>query len=623
MPINDKRPHGKRLLRFAVIADTHVNQSEGEASSFFPLNRLANARSRHVAQMLRRVDAEFVLHLGDIVHPIPGLATYVDAARCYRELYANVGVPIHLTPGNHDIGDKPAKSGPVPSVTSEFIQTYRKTFGESWYSFDQAGFHFVIVNAPIINSGLPEEKAQRDWLEADLAAQSGKRVFVAIHYPPYVWRSDEPGNYDNIDEPGRSWLLGLVERHAVEAVFCGHVHNFWYDQHGNAEIYLAPSTAFVRQDYSEFMRVCPPGEEGGRADINKLGFFVVDVYERGHVAMWVRSNGVLRPPGDGPEVQVAPFEVHTKTASIPNIGVDLRHPWAEVIELPPSGALEEFERKRARNDYPLCAVWDMGLTLLRVPIQDLLDDEVRHRMGIASSVGNRFIVAAFGVPRGRAADLLAKFAHLVDSIEITLPVDEMQTAFQAMANLRRVTGRPVYLAKLRRHEDSRFDGLHYGHLIFYGWVAQEWEQIAHITQFAKQADAIDGLVFRVGREASPMAQARDLMPRLRELDLSLSLSVRLAGDDPAGAEVDDRSIAARVEATAMTALEFPQVRCMLDTFMDIDRGYFRRNGLLDRAYNLRPAGEALRAIGAQYRAATDRRPARNDPSHAHFHGQLK
>ncbi|MGH8431914.1 MAG: metallophosphoesterase family protein [Solimonas sp.] len=599
----DKRPRGKRLLRFAVIADTHVNQAEDEASSFFPLNRLANARSRHVVEMLRGVDAEFVLHLGDIVHPIPGLATYADAARCYRQLYANVDVPIHLTPGNHDIGDKPAKSAPVATVTSEFVNTYRETFGEPWYSFDQAGFHFVVINAPVINSELPEEQAQREWLEADLAAHSGERVFVAIHYPPYVWRSDEPGNYDNLDEPGRSWLLGLFERHAIEAVFCGHVHNFWYDQHGNTEIYLAPSTAFVRQDYSEFMRVCPPGDEGGRADVDKLGFFVVDVHEQGHVAMWVRSNGELRPPEGGPPVQLAPFEIHTKTAAIANVGVDLRHPWVEVVELPPSGALEEFERKRARNDYPLCAVWDMGLALLRVPIQDLIDTDVRDRMRIAHSVGNRFIVSTLGVPQGQAAELLAEHAHLLDSIEVTLPFDEMHAALPPMAELRRATGTPIHLAKLRRHEDSRFDGLRYGHLIFYGWVPQEWEQIADVAHAARDAGAFDGLVFRVGRGASPMALARDLVPRLRGLGLELSLAVRLAGDDPAGTETDDRTNAQRVEETVMTAMEFPQVRCVLDTLIDIDRGYFLRHGLLDRAYNLRPAGEVLRSMGAHARRA--------------------
>lgn len=594
MTLPDKRPRGERLLRFAVIADTHVNQAEDAASSFFPLNRLANARSRHVAALLEQLDVAFVLHLGDIVHPIPGLPAYDDAARCWRELFAGVKAPVHLTPGNHDIGDKPAPSAPVATITSEFIDTYRRTFGAPWYAFDQGPLHVVVVNAPLINSGLPEEQAQREWLEADLAAHAGRRTFIAIHYPPYVWQADEPGTYDNLDEPGRGWLLGLIARHGVEAVFCGHVHNFWYDQHGGAEIYLAPSTAFVRQDYSEFMRVAPPGEEGGRADVNKLGFFVVDVHEHGHVAMWLRTDGALRAPRAGEPAVLPPFEVHTKTAAIANLGVELRHPWAEVVELPPSGALEEFERKRARNDYPLCAVWDMGLTLLRVPLQDLLDEDVRQRMRIAHSVGNRFIVSALGVPQGRAAELLAEHAALLDSLEVTLPAADMPAAFPLLAALRARSGLPVFLGKLRRHEDSAVDGLRYGHLVFHGWVREEWPQVERIAAAARAAGAIDGLVFRAGRSVHPGRLAAEVVPRVRALGLSVSMSVRLAGDDPAGSEDDDDATAARVSDTIDAALEWRELRCVLDTLVDIDRGYFRRHGLLDRAYNLRPAGALLR-----------------------------
>jgi hypothetical protein len=451
---------------------------------------------------------------------------------------------------------------------------------------------------------LAEEEDHRRWLEADLASHAGQRTFVAIHYPPYVWRPDEPANYDNIDEPGRSWLLDLLRRYRIEAVFCGHVHNFWYDQHGGSEIYIAPSTAFVRQDYSEFMRVCPPGAEGGRADVDKLGFFVVDVHEEGHVAMWLRSQGEQRAPAANAPVSLAPFEIHTKTAAIGNLGVDLRHPWAEVVELPPSGALEEFERKRARNDYPLCAVWDMGLRLLRVPLQDLLDTDVRRRMRIAYSVGNRFIVSVLGVPDAKAAKLIIEHADLLDSLEVTLQVSEMAQAFAQLAELRARIERPIFLAKLRRHEDAEVDGLRYGHLLFFGWVTEEWSEIEKMARDAIAAQAVDGLVFRVGRRISPSELAAKVVPRLKGLGLKLSLCVRLAGDDPAGEELDDEANAARVGDVVTTALEFPDVRCVLDTFMDVDRGYFRRNGLLDRAYNLRPAGALLRTAGAEARASS-------------------
>lgn len=594
-----KQPSGPVLYRFAVIADTHVNQSEDQASSFFPLNRLANPRTRHVVEMIERMKPEFVLHLGDIVHPVPALPTYGQAARNFFDLLEPLSMPVHLTPGNHDVGDKPVKTAPVGTVTSEYVRLYESTFGKSWFSWDQGDAHFVVINAQLINSGLDEEDEHRRWLESDLAEHAGQRIFVATHYPPYVSEPDEPGNYDNIDEPGRSWLLGLLRRHRVEAVFCGHVHNFWYDLHGSTEIYILPSTAFVRQDYSEFQRIVPPGPEGGRADADKLGFFLVDVHETGHVAHFVPTSGLTRSTTEAAGAsQPEPPRVHTKTSRLDNFGVDLRHPWAEVVELPPSGALEEFERKRARNDYPIGALWNMGIRLVRVPIQDILQPQTRARVKVAAAVGNRFQVYCFGVPDAEAVAALRDCAHAVATLEVTLPFADMAASMPALGALRRSLGIPIALSKLRRHEDSRYDGIKYGHLIFTGWVEAEAEQFGSILAQAGREGGVDRLVFRVGQARSPLEAAAAVQPLCEQHGCKATLAVRLAGDDPAGAMVDDVRNAHRVLETACAAFTHPQTDFVIDTFMDVDRGYFMRNGLMDRSYNLRLAGRAFQRLHA-------------------------
>ena len=75
-------------------------------------------------------------------------------------------------------------------------------------------------------------------------------IFLFSHYPLYVSNPNEPESYDNIDEPGRSWLIDLIETYNPEALFTAHVHNFWYDVIGETEYYIVPSTCFVRHDYS-------------------------------------------------------------------------------------------------------------------------------------------------------------------------------------------------------------------------------------------------------------------------------------------------------------------------------------------------------------------------------------
>src|SRR5262249_59973012 len=105
---------------------------------------------------------------------------------------------------------------------------------------DFRDLHWVIIDAQIINSGLAAESEQRTWLEGDLAANAGKRTFFAIHYPPFVSDPEESESYDNLAEPGRSWLLGLVGRYRPEAMFCGHVHKFWFNRLGAKETSLLP-----------------------------------------------------------------------------------------------------------------------------------------------------------------------------------------------------------------------------------------------------------------------------------------------------------------------------------------------------------------------------------------------
>ena len=83
-----------------------------------------------------------------------------------------------------------------------------------------------------------------------------------------------------------------MEEYGVEALFIGHVHNFWFYRHAETDCYLLPSTAFVRLDYSEMYRIAPgPDAEFGRNDKPKLGYFVVHVHEGGHVCDVIRTYG--------------------------------------------------------------------------------------------------------------------------------------------------------------------------------------------------------------------------------------------------------------------------------------------------------------------------------------------
>jgi hypothetical protein len=73
-------------------------------------------------------------------------------------------------------------------------------------------------------------------------------------------------------------------------------------------------------------------------------------------------------------------------------------------------------------------------------------------------------------------------------------------------------------------------------------------------------------------------------------------AIKLADASIARARADDTDTA-RLAAEALLAARLsPRVRYVFDTFMDIDRGYFPRNGFIDRMFNPRPALRAYAAM---------------------------
>lgn len=585
---------GARLFSFVVMADSHVNQEENKASSDFAVNRLSNARNRRVVHLINQLAPAFVIHLGDMVHPTPIHAGYVVAAKAFRDLVEELECPLYLTPGNHDVGDKPGDWLPVQSVNDEFLALYERYFGTHYYSFDAHDCHFVVLNAQIINSGLACEVAQKNWLEQDLAANAGRRVFLCTHYPPYLHGPQEDGHYDNIDEPGRSWLLGLLTAYIVEAVFAGHVHNFWYHLHGETEIYLLPSTAFVRLDYSELYRV-EPGPERGRNDAPKLGFLVVDVYESGHVANPVRTFGATLAPGVKLEGVRRLPAVHTKSNTRAPVGIDLRYPWAETVEVAASGALDEFARKPARNDYPLMALWEMGVRRLRVPLTDLANPVTRERMRVWKRAGHEFTVYTHAVPSGGLRDVLTEHCDLISVWEVIAARRSFRDVLSQVSTVKAAAPLTVHLSKLRRGDDAHHHGDRARHVIEHGFLIEEEEEIRELL---RRDGGIDGFLFRLSREQSPWSGVRAIERLADALGTRGSAYVRLAADNPARALEDDLANANRVAETVVVAHACRDVDVWLDTFNDVDRGYFPRTGLVDRRYNPRIAGHVYRNLHA-------------------------
>ncbi|SFA57211.1 Calcineurin-like phosphoesterase [Paracoccus halophilus] len=587
----NKRPEGKALFKVSIVSDTHVNEREDFSASPYPANAEANPRARHVFAQINAVNPAFVIHLGDMINPVPELPSYVEAAQEFHNLAKELKAPLHMVPGNHDIGDKPVSWMPAGMVCGEYIALYRKHFGKDYFAIKHEDCHFIVINSPLINSGDPAEEEQRIWLEGYLAAHRGKRMFLFSHYPIYVSDPAEPESYDNIGQPGRGWLLGLIRDYKPEAVFTAHVHNFWYDVIGETEYYVLPSTCFVRHDYAEMYRI-DGGDQKGRNDAAKLGFLTLDVHEKGHVAHYHRSYGATLAPGAELADPVV-ARPHAKTSRPDNIFVDMRHGWAEEMTVAPSGAVDEFRRKIARNDYPVMALWEMGLRGLRVPIQDLMDPRIRRRMELMAGVGSRFQVYLYGMPDKDEAAMLGAHAGLVSQLELVLGWDQVPALSGEIRALKQATGLRIILSRVNRKDGAKHSGGRFNHLISHGFTLSELDELEAFL--SDHPGLVDGIQFTAPRSECPWASARALSGFAGKTGTRPVLYVKSTEASPAEEQPDEIANAERF-ALAMMAGIGTGVDVVLDTLDDADRGYFTRTGLIDRRFNPRLAGQLLSAI---------------------------
>ncbi len=599
---------GKHLFTFAVLTDSHVNEEEGRSASPYACNLLANGRLRYVVQALNRDQPAFTVHLGDMGNPIPELGTYGQAAEKFHHIVSELESDLHLVAGNHCLGDKPKGWVPVPKVCEDSLAKFERLYGPYNHSFDHGPCHFTILNSLIINSDLECEQEQKEWLEADLerAEKAGQRLWVMMHYPAYVARKTELDSYDNVGEPGRSWLLHQFARHGVEAVYSGHVHYYFYNRHKGTNLYTIPATSFVRQDYSELFNVPPKDREGGRNEEAKLGYCLVRVYENGHVNHIVRTLGRGLAEGEHLAAPRQVRAVHPREKKLAPLGVDIRENWLARGSLHPNNSVSPFTRRSARNDWSHLALEEMGVWKVRLSLQELVKDDVLERMATLQAAGFEFTVFSYGVPGEGECAAVREHRELLAGWELIMRLDEIDQRARRIArmapDLLGDDQLPFYLNEVRERGQARVDDANVKHEANYGFHVTEREKLGELKHSAAVRDVFKGFVFRIRRRGRPIvtpSKAIEEISRMGdESGLRHQAHILFGGNLTSDRFKENRGSANRVAESAFAAAVAGNVDVYFDTFEDIDRGYFVRNGLVDRRYDPRPAGRALAHLNA-------------------------
>lgn len=172
----------------------------------------------HVAELLKKGPVTGIA-AGDISWDQPNIIAE------YKKAVHNTGIPFFQVLGNHDM-DINTRSD------EKSDQTFKKSFGPSWYSFNRGNAHYVVLDNVFYYSnsynyiGYITEK-QFKWLAQDLAAvKPGSPVFVSMHISAYT--NEKTREQKKEDNPGnitfnRKYLYQMLKPYQAH-LLTGHTH---------------------------------------------------------------------------------------------------------------------------------------------------------------------------------------------------------------------------------------------------------------------------------------------------------------------------------------------------------------------------------------------------------------
>jgi 3',5'-cyclic-AMP phosphodiesterase len=209
---------------FMQISDSHIGfknapnaNTEGTLQEAIALVRAQSA------------GAGMMIHTGDVSHL--SRDAQFDSA---EQICKGAGLTTHFVPGEHDV---------LVDDGANFFQRFTPGSTTGYYSFDQAGIHFIGLNnvQNLKAGGLgflgPD---QIEWLRKDVASRPSSQPIVVFAHVP-LWLVSQDWGWGTDDG---AQALALLKRFGSVTVLNGHIHQVMQKVEGNVAFHTARSTAF-------------------------------------------------------------------------------------------------------------------------------------------------------------------------------------------------------------------------------------------------------------------------------------------------------------------------------------------------------------------------------------------
>ncbi len=222
------KQNGERVspFTFVQLSDAHV----GFNGPPDPLGTKAFERAvEMVNQLPQRPD--LVLFTGDLTHDTEDKDVHAQRMKQFMEISRRMNVPlIKHVPGEHDAG---LDGGTL----------YREFLGETYYSFDHRGVHFVALDN--VSRAKPEVGPEQiEWLKKDLARfHKSTPIVVFTHRPLFDLKPEWEWFTSDGDD-----VMNVLAPYENVTVLYGHIHRDDEHETGKVHHYAAKSLIFAFPD---------------------------------------------------------------------------------------------------------------------------------------------------------------------------------------------------------------------------------------------------------------------------------------------------------------------------------------------------------------------------------------
>ena len=173
------------------------------------------------------VKPDFIMFTGDLTHTTDDPKERRTRMAQFKEIVSKLNVKtVRFMPGEHDASlDRGA--------------AFKEFFGDTFYSFDHKGVHFVVIDN-VSDPGAAIGEAQLAWIKADLAKQKADAPIVVFTHRPLF---DLAPKWDWATRDGEKAMEILMPYKNV-TVFYGHIHQEHHQMTGHIAHHSAKSLIF-------------------------------------------------------------------------------------------------------------------------------------------------------------------------------------------------------------------------------------------------------------------------------------------------------------------------------------------------------------------------------------------